>query len=58
MKHLWYLLPGVAFWWLVTIAAGVSYHRGYLSWGACGGISVAAFAVAVAINQRAFKERP
>lgn len=58
MNHILYLLPGLAFWWLVTIAAGVCYHRGYLSWGVCGGICVVAFAVAVAINQRNFEERP
>ena len=55
MKPILHLLPGLIFWGLVTIAAGVSYHRGYLSWSACGGICVFAFAVAVLINQREFK---
>ena len=58
MNHIRYLLPGLAFWWLVTIAAVVCYHRGHLSWGASGGICVAAFAVAVAINQRNVGGRP
>lgn len=45
-------LPGVIFWLLSTIAASVAYHRGQIPWLLAGVISVFAFAVGVAVNQR------
>ena len=52
MTDLLKCLPGVAFWMLGTIAAGVCYHRGHLPWQVFGVVSGLAFGVGVVINQR------
>lgn len=51
-------LPGVAFWLLVSTAAGVSFHRGHINELVFGFITVFAFAVGVAINLRGFEGKP
>lgn len=52
MTDLLKCLPGIAFWILGTIAAGVTYHRGHIPALVFALVSVFAFGVGVAINQR------
>ncbi len=58
MSDLRQCLPGVAFGILGMIAAGVSYHRGHITPFVFGVVSVFAFGVGVAINQRRYKGKP